>query len=332
MSSKLRRTGAIIKLIASNPGITLSRLRERLAELGLEVSERTLAKDIDSLKEEYRLLPRGSRLRGGYVLEDMTTLSPGELDAVLDALHLLAVRLDDPESSLVLQRLAGLRPESGSTLYLRTVRQRNILEKDEKYEEHTGNLYQAIRERLPLSLVYKTPRLKDEETIEGYPLNMVFHERGWYCIFKGVPERSYRALRIDRILSMAPSPDLPVNDSAADDTSEASYLMSCGWGMTFPHTMAQAEEAETKPPVVARFDRRLAPYILEARKRHPRGVVEPVKDGTGDVEFRIKLFDAREFIAWIRSFGSAARIVSPSALVEQEKAEIRRMAETYSRE
>lgn len=331
MSSKLRRTGAIIKLIASNPGITLSRLRERLIELGLEVSERTLTKDIDSLKRDYGLLPGGGRLRSGYVLEGMATLSPGELDAVLDALHLLAVRLDDPESSLVLQRLSGLRPESGSSVFLRTVRQRNILEKDEKYEAHSGALYQAIRQRQPLGLVYKTPRLKDEETMRGYPLRMVFHERGWYCIFKRMPERSYRALRIDRISSIAPSLDLPVNDRAADDTSEASYLMSCGWGMTFPHSMAEAEEAETKPPVVARFDRRLAPYILEARKRHPRGVVEPVKDGTGDVEFRIKLSDPREFIAWIRSFGSAARIVSPPVLVEQEKAEIRRMAETYSR-
>jgi len=80
-----------------------------------------------------------------------------------------------------------------------------------------------------------------------------------------------------------------------------------------------------------RFDRAVAPYILESFNRHPRGTVSPAKDGTGDALFKIRLSNAQEFLHWVRSFGRHAWIVSPASVREQERVEISHMAQRYIR-
>ncbi|MBZ0189377.1 MAG: WYL domain-containing protein [Candidatus Obscuribacterales bacterium] len=331
MSSKLRRIGTIIKLIANNPGITLTRLHDRLSRSGIEITERTLAKDIASLKNDYGLLSKEGRLRKGYVLKDLATLSSVELNLVLDALHLLGSRMDDAEAEAAMERLVELNKSLSAmpAPRIRTVRHRNILKKDLKYKEHLAFLYEAIRSRRALLYSYKTPRLEKEEELTGYPLVMVFHERGWYCIVRALESKIYNARRIDRIKALRFVDEYEENLDAIEDIKEANYLINCGWGMTFPGSLAEAEAAERQPPVVARFDRTVASYILEATERHPRGKISPVKDGTGEVEFSIKLSDPREFVSWIRSFGSKAKIVSPASLVEKERVESRRMFKMY---
>lgn len=328
VSEKVRRLSAIIKLIANNPGVTLTGLKTQLPDFGITVTERTLAKDILTLKHEFHLLPDKDRLRSGYVLSDIFTLSDREISLVLDALHMLSGRMEDPDAQEVLARLTELSNQRGASnaQRIQTVRQRNIM-KNKDRAETSRLLKEAIRTSQAVRFVYNTPRVGKDETFSGFPLIMVFHERGWYCITRDLKEKTYYPRRIDRIkeLKIVNS----VNEDFHDDFKEANYLMNCGWGMTFPRNMKLLEDCEKQPPIVARFDRTMASYILEAVERHPKGKVIPVKDGTGDVDFSIKLHDPREFIHWIRSFGSRAKIISPPSLVEQERAEIRRMYEAY---
>ncbi len=332
MSEKIRRLSAIIKTIANNPGITLTGLKGQLPEHGINVTERTLAKDILTLKQEYRLLPDKDRLRSGYILEDIFTLSDLEMSLVLDALHMLSGRMDDPEAHEVLTRLTDLSSARGHSATtgprIRTFRQRNIL-KGKDRAETSRTLKEAIRTRQAIRFIYHTPRVGKDENLSGYPLIMVFHERGWYCITRDLKDRNYHPRRIDRIKELKIVTTHGINQDFQENFKEANYLLNCGWGMTYPRSMSQLEEAEAQPPIVARFDRTIAPYILEAVERHPKGKVTSVKDGTGDVEFSIKLSDAREFIYWIRSFGARAKIIAPQSLVEQERTEIRRMYEAY---
>lgn len=330
MSEKIRRLSAIIKIIANNPGVTLSGLKAQLPDLGISVTERTLAKDIVTLKHDFHLLPDKERLRSGYVLEDIFTLSDREMSLVLDALHMLSGRMEDPDAQEVLTRLTELSNQRGVTAgpRIQTVRQRNIM-KNKDRAETSRILKEAIRTNQAVRFVYNTPRVGKDETLIGFPLIMVFHERGWYCITRDLKEKTYYPRRIDRIKEIKIANTHGANEDFQDDFKEANYLMNCGWGMTFPRNMKLLEECEKQPPIVARFDRTMANYILEAVERHPKGKVLPVKDGTGDVEFSIKLHDPREFIHWIRSFGSRAKIIAPPSLVEQERTEIRRMYEAY---
>jgi predicted DNA-binding transcriptional regulator YafY len=121
-----------------------------------------------------------------------------------------------------------------------------------------------------------------------------------------------------------------INHSHSEDYSEAEFLIGCGWGMSFPASRSELERCDLQEPIVVRFDRAVAPYILEAHDRHPRGVITTTRDGTGEVEFKIRLNHADEFLYWVRSFGSRAWIVSPASLRLKEKSEVKRMAQRYA--
>jgi hypothetical protein len=99
--------------------------------------------------------------------------------------------------------------------------------------------------------------------------------------------------------------------------------------MTFPATQLELKKIESMPEAAVRFDAAVAPYILEGVKRHPRAEISRVRDGTGDVIFKIKLPDLWEFKHWVRSFGPSAWFVAPESLAEEERAQIRRLAERY---
>ncbi|MBL8084449.1 MAG: WYL domain-containing protein [Candidatus Obscuribacter sp.] len=336
MASKLERTAIIIKIIANAPGITMSRLHAELQARNISVSERTLAKDIDSLKKDYKLLPDKDRLRQGYYLKDVLTLSVEEAEVALDALHLLGTRLKDKQAETLAQRLQTDRnqnqfapePAQAAPRRTRTLSQRNILSA-QRSEDIQRQLNQAIRQTRPVTFTYKTPRLKAAETVSGFPLLMVFHERGWYCIMRNLTTCTYSPRRIDRISDLKLIAGGKPNRDAQENIDEAGFLLSSGWGMSFPKNLREYHASDSEPYIVARFEATVAPYILEATERHPRGKVKACRDGTGDVEFSIKLHDPRGFLDWVRSFGAKARITAPKNLVEKEKAELKRLLLKY---
>jgi predicted DNA-binding transcriptional regulator YafY len=319
MSSVTHRLGKIIQQIGANPGITLTELRSRLEAQGITVTERTIAKDILALKHEYGLLPAKERLRSGYVLNNVVSLPEDDLQIVTDVLAVFASRFNDKEAARLLARL-GYAAKTRT----REVRQRDIYATNEAIQ---NTLLAAIRARQAVSMEYVTPRLEKPQGIKCFPLLMVFHERGWYCITRELKAKKYHPRRLDRVRSC--SAEDTRNDSHDDDVAQAEFLMSCGWGMTFPRNLEELQESDDAPPIVARFERTVAPYILESLRRHPRGTVSAAKDGSGDALLKIRLSDPQEFLYWIRSFGARAWIVSPQTIVEKEKAEIRRMQQRY---
>lgn len=327
------RLGTIIKVIANHPGITLNQLCKELARAGVHVTERTIAKDIVLLKHEFGLLPQRERLRQGYVLENMCTVGKTEVPLVLDALHVFGFRLSDAEAVALINRMrrwfggddaVALRPT-------RTIRHRTIFKQGRQAKQIEQALFEAIRSQEAVSITYETPRLRKPQQATGYPLLMVFHERAWYCIIRDQQSNTYRPRRLDRIKSCAPAPrSVPANPHHLSDVTEAEYLISCGWGMTFPQSRKELEAALAAPPIVVRFDSSVAGYILESVDRHPFGKVSASQDGTASAQIEIRLANPREFVFWVRSFGAHARIVSPRSYIDAEVAELKRMLATYS--
>lgn len=334
MPDRNARLGTIIRAIARTPGITMTQLHEELREADINVTERTLAKDIALLKSEYKLLPDKERLRSGYVLRGMFTLSDQEAMLAMDAINAFGNRLNDPQAEKLLERLSEMMREHpdimpSQMVPTRTLRQHNIYRKAGQARDLEQGLLNALRMQKPVSMVYETPRLGRPEESEGYPLLMVFHERGWYCIVRDIKHKIYHPRRVDRIKSMKLLVNGATNDSHAADVREAQFLITCGWGMTFPRNTKELQQSENEPEICVRFHSSMAPYILEAVNRHPRGKVVRIKDGSGDVEFRIKLLNPAEFVFWVRSFGSKAWITAPQSLIDKEKAELRRMQSRY---
>ena len=196
MSTNLHRLGAIIKIIANQPGVTLSKLVKALNDQKIAVTERTVAKDILILKNEMDLLPKKERLRSGYLLNEIFSLSNTEVDLVLDAMHTLGAKLSDEEASQMRDRLidfiqeSGLKKVPGSSISHRT-----IYKKTKDQQEIEKLLFASIRQRIPVVYTYKTPRVGQPERCTGYPLLMLFHERGWYCIFKEQDKQKLHLLK-----------------------------------------------------------------------------------------------------------------------------------------
>jgi predicted DNA-binding transcriptional regulator YafY len=328
--SQKSRLGTIVKVIGNSPGITLNQLCAQLSRLGIKVTERTVAKDIFLLKSEYQLLPQRERLRRGYVLENIATLSQDEIRLVLDALHVFGVQFDAPEARVLVKRLQDrVRQATPQSSRLRTVRQRNIYPKGTATRQIEQMLLEAIRTHVAVTLQHQPALSKKTEQISGYPLLMIFHERGWYCLMRELQQRRFLPFRLDRIKSCVFHKTAAPNKNHEDDVAECEFLLSAGWGMAFPSTKRELEIAKAQPPIVVRFDSTVAPFILESMQRHPFATVSPTKDGTGDVHFQIRLGTPREFLFWLRSFGSHAWIVSPRSLASAERSEALRLAERY---
>jgi predicted DNA-binding transcriptional regulator YafY len=272
-------------------------------------------------------------LRGGYHLQGIYSLAENEVAVVLDAMHVFGVHLNDPEAHVLMDRLQNLPAQFGAKLVLRksrTLRQRDIYSQPGGLKANVQDiLMQAIRARMPVAMTYQTPRLQEAKQFKGYPLFLVFHERGWYCLTKDMDGESYFPRRLDRIRQCKLLERTALNESHEEDLNTAQLLMNSGWGMTFPHSLQDLAHAQEQEEIVVRFDSSVAAYILESGQRHPRGKTARARDGSGDVEFKIRLSDAREFVFWVRSFGSKARITAPLSLVESERAEVRRMAQAY---
>lgn len=332
MSTRNQRIGLIIRTIACNPGITLSGLLKSVHDHGIDITERTLAKDIGLLKDEYQLLTQRPRLRQGYVLQGIYSLGEEELDTVVDALNAFGTSLESQSAQETVERLKsqaqGVRRSTKSST-VRVIGHRQIYALKDEQKKAERDLAIAAQKHAAIQATYKTPREAKPIDIKGYPLFLVFYERGWYCIIKDMNEKAFRPRRLDRFHNLKILNSEPSNASHETDTQEARLLMSHGWGMSFPRSFAELNKSD-HTEVVVRFDSTLASYILEGQSRHPLAKTSRAKDGSGDVEFRIKLHgDLFEFKNWVRSFGSKAWFLSPQNIVETEKREVRRMAERY---
>lgn len=322
MTDQLKRTGLIIKTIANNPGIRLGELLHQLAQQGLKISEKTLATDIERLKKTFELLPDQPRLRSGYVLSGFTTIGNDELPTVCNALAAFGANLQDNKALAVSERI-------GRTDQVMSIFQRNIYKPAKTESDIDQKLSLAIKDHLLVRVIVLSPRVKEPAELIFFPLFRVFHERGWYVISRTVHKQEFWPTRQDRINSCEILKGSAFNKSFKEDLDTAHFLMNAGWGMNFPHTMAEYEEIDEQPEIVVRFDATVAAFIKEGVRRHPRAKMTPAPDGSGHLDFRLKLKYHDEFRNWVRSWGAKAWFVQPQSFVDSEKTEIRRQMRNY---
>jgi predicted DNA-binding transcriptional regulator YafY len=323
--NQLERLGLIIKLIANYPGIKLTRLENKLREEGLVVSQKTITTDIQLLKADMMLLPDRPRLREGYFLADIQTIGLEENETVVDALSALGVNLHDHQALLISRRLAKQH-----TRQFRTgLRQRDIYKVPNADNEIEKKLFLAMTNRQAIKLRIESPRTEKPQVFTTYPLFRVFHERGWYLITRNINKTAYFPCRIDRIKSCEILKKEAINTTFDADLAQAQYFINCGWGMDFPHTIEELQETEASPDIVVRFDQSIAKFIREGINRHPKAKIELASDGTGCLDFHIKLKYHNEFKHWVRSWGSKAWFLAPQSFVDEEKAEVRRKMQIY---
>jgi len=329
----LNRLSTLIRTIGANPGISPQALKSLLKKKGTDVSERTLYTDLGFLRNELSLLPRQGRMRDGYFLDGFLTLSGSEINSVLNALETFSIDLQDQDFTKLVKTIrrrtvANMGNAAISARQTKSIAHR-VATKNSNHDV-VKLINSAVNNSTLCKMCYVSPRNDLPSQFTNYILLTVFYERAWYAIVKDADSGNYFPCRFDRIESLNLETKAPRLEASDGHITEARFLMSNGWGMTFPKNRDELLRVNDLPETIVRFEHSIAEYILETASRHPKGHAEHLRDGTGDVLFKIRLHDIWEFRHWVRQFGSLAWFVAPENVVNQERTDILKLASRYS--
>ena len=273
----------------------------RPAELAerFDMSERNIYRDLQALSRLYGIPVTNDE--HGYRLVEGATLRSLPLTATERATLTLLLR--HPALGTASDLTAGLaRKLDVATRQLEETPQALTLagpERSGRIAEGTLRLLeQAVRERTPMSLLYRSLWSR-RQAWRGLDPYAVFHrENTWYlvghCHLRGEP-RTFRLDRIAEAKRLDGAFDRPPFDLNA-------FLQET-WGVYRGRTLHE---------VVIHFDASLAPLIQQGA-HHPDERIRKLKNGR--LQYRVTISHLDEIARWIVGFAGAARAVGPPPLV-----------------
>lgn len=159
-------------------------------------------------------------------------------------------------------------------------------------------LEQAVRERRPLSLLYRSLWSR-QRTWRGLDPYAVFHrENTWYLVGHCHLRNEPRTFRLDRIAEAR-----RLDGAFEWPAFDLDAFLRETWGVYRGRTLHE---------VVVHFDASLAPLIQQGA-HHPEERIE--KLGNGALRYRVAISHLDEIARWIVGFAGAAQAVEPPALV-----------------
>lgn len=305
---QLIRVLQVLSNLSKTKFITAARLADEM-----EVSTRTIVRDIQSLKDAGAPIVSTSE---GYKLEDSSWVSnlsmSGEERFVMLAglqmvsqtkdpgLKRIAIRLN--EKLLGGTNIVGTAPVLAGPTYA-----------EEENLKKVRRLRMAVDLRKWVTFNYSKPGSVQPEPKEIRPVAVFFRRHAFYL--SGFPKeleepRMYRINRIKNLMVLKES-------FKALDFDIKSYLNDA------------FEFFATGPvdEVVIKFEKSVAPFISEL-VWHPRQMLEPQDDGS--LIFRLKISINQEIVRWILQYGGECEVLSPEILREMVKEQAQRMNHIYN--
>src|SRR3989449_11091694 len=174
------------------------------------------------------------------------------------------------------------------------------------------NLMEAIGEEVKVKMQYFSVHSQQKKNYTIHPYRLMYFRGGLY-LFAFVEEyKQIRTFAIERIESLEKTRE-PFEKPA--DFSVESYLESA-FGVV----------KEDPFDVEIIFNQDIAEYV-RSRVWHPSQVVREI--GGGRITMKMHVGGEFELGAWILSFGSSARVVSPERLRRRVEAELVRTLDNY---
>ena len=291
-----------------------------------EVSQKTVQRDIDFLRDQCGAPIAYDRIRKGFYYADETwmlpsvMLSEGELLAVLLGAKALEQYRGTPageQLERIFDKLAAMLPD------------RIALRPEQLYAGFTfrgppakpvdadvwSTVVQGVLRRQSLRIRYRSFEMPEDETpdeslIEPYHIANLQGE--WYvlCVYHGYED--VRQLALPRICAAALTDqrfDVPPGFDA---------------GRHLAATFGRFVGDGTSHRVRLLFDQEVANWVTE-RQWHPAQQVRTRKDGSVKLEFPAAgLFEVQR---WVLSWGSRVRVLSPKELAGMLASEIKAIAE-----
>lgn len=282
----------------------------------LEVSRRTIERDITYLRDMYGAPLEYDRQRGGYVYSEPTfelpllDLSEGELAAMALAAMMFTEHLGSPLGPVMrraLDRLVGLLPDHvvvdpHELEQLVSFAPGHPLDDPEAAAHRFGQIMAAIKSRRRLRIRYFTASRNSESRRDLDPYNLYFARDSWYVIGYCHRRRDVRLFALQRMRSVQ---ILPTTFKLPPDYSAAKFMRHA-W---------QSYRGDGGPvqDVTLRFHPQVARQVSERRWHHSQQV-EPQEDGSLIVRLRVAL--SPELTGWILRWGEFCEALGPAGLRE----------------
>lgn len=173
--------------------------------------------------------------------------------------------------------------------------------------EELDDLFQAVSDLRPLSLLYKSPKRSDEERITIHPYALVLHRDSVYCVGFHVGHQEIRTLLLDRMrdteCAVSERFTLP-EDFQIDQYFQGEFGI---WRDPRQHK------------VVIEFDAQAADYI---RARRVHGSQRLATIAGGGVRLTMTIGNLTQVVSWVLEWGARAKVVEPPELVEAVRKEL----------
>jgi predicted DNA-binding transcriptional regulator YafY len=188
---------------------------------------------------------------------------------------------------------------------------KNYAEKTDELDD----LFQAVSDLRPLSLLYRSIGKDREERITVNPYALVMHRDSIYCVGHHVERGEIRTLLLDRMRDTQAAAtdrfDLP-EDFDIDDYFQGEFGV---W------------KSSERFKVVIDFDAQGAEY-LRMRRVHPTQKLAAT--GTG-VRLTMTVGNLTQLTSWVLEWGQRARVVEPPELVERVRTELEGALKGYAK-
>jgi predicted DNA-binding transcriptional regulator YafY len=173
--------------------------------------------------------------------------------------------------------------------------------------EELDDLFQAVSDLRPLSLLYKSVTRADEERITIHPYALVLHRDSIYCVGFHTGREEIRTFVLDRMRDT----ECAVNERfelPADFHIDQYFQGEFGiWRDPRQHK------------VVIEFDAQAAEYI-RARRVHSSQRLATVAGG--GVRLTMTIGNLTQVVSWVLEWGARAKVLEPPELIDRVRAEL----------
>lgn len=183
--------------------------------------------------------------------------------------------------------------------------------------EELDDLFQAVSDLRPLSLLYKSASKAEEERITIHPYALVLHRDSIYCVGFHVERAEIRTFVLDRMrdtqCAITERFELP-EGFVVDQYFQGELGI---WRDTTPHK------------VVVEFDAQAAEYV-RMRTVHASQKLSSIAGG--GLRLSMTVGNLNPVVSWVLEWGGRARAVEPPELVEKVQAELETALGQYREE
>ncbi|HAR62860.1 MAG: hypothetical protein DKM50_05840 [Candidatus Margulisiibacteriota bacterium] len=291
-----------------------------------EVSERTILRDVEALKDSLGAPIKYSRGKNGYYYDSdyqlpQVKFTEGEMISLFISEKILAQYKNTPfynSLSSVFDKLNLFLPDEVSfdpqminkSFSFESVKETSI---DEDFIEVFNSVISAIKQKQSIQITYHTmSRNKISERIVN-PYHVRYAYGAWYLIGYCHTRQSVRTFGIGYIKAMQILED---QFEIQSDFSPEEYFGG-SWGI----------RSGEKEKIILLFSSYISKWI-ERKLWHPTQQLRKNEDGSVVMSLEISGLD--EVIWWIMSFGAEVTVVEPVGLRRRIMKEIEKMKITYN--